>query len=414
MSESSRIILVIGKVWPESGSSAAGSRMLQLLDFFSRDGWKIAFASASARSDHSDSLDEYCFQQHEIQVNDSGFDQLLKDLAPDAVLFDRYMIEEQFGWRVDEQLPDAIRIVDTVDLHSLRLERQRAVRFGESFSEESLIKSEPAWREFASMMRCDLSLLISDFEYNLVKRVGKFSDKKLFYLPFLLSPDESKPLTDTPSFAKRSDFVTIGNFRHPPNRDAVRQLKNEIWPLIRKFLPDAELHVYGSYPTGADLSLTDEKSGFIVKGRADKAKEVIETARVLLAPLRFGAGLKGKLLEAMRFGTPSVTTLVGAEGMTSDGDWNGFICDEPEAFARSAVSLHEDFNLWRTKQKAGYRILKERFDRTRFEKSFSERLQELLSENGEIQMNSLWANATRYHSFRSVRFMSKWIEEKNK
>ena len=414
MAGSRKTILVIGKVWPESGSSAAGSRMLQLLDFFSRDGWKIAFVSASARSDHSDSLEEYCFHQQEIQVNDSGFDRFLKGLNPDAVLFDRYMIEEQFGWRVAEHVPKAIRIVDTVDLHSLRKERQQAVEFGENFSEESMITSETAWREFASMMRCDLSLLISDFEYSLAQRIGKFSEERLFYLPFLLSKDEITPDKGLLPYEERANFVTIGNFRHPPNRDAVRYLNQVIWPIIRKKLPKAKLHVYGSYASETDLLLTDESSGFLVKGRAESAEEVIRSARVLLAPLRFGAGLKGKLLEAMQFGTPSVTTSVGAEGMTTDGEWNGFICDDPELFAQSAVRLYDDSILWKSKQKTGYRILEGRFDGALFEPSLSKRVKELLHENSEVQLNSIWANAARYHSFRSARFMSKWIEEKNK
>jgi glycosyltransferase involved in cell wall biosynthesis len=184
--------------------------------------------------------------------------------------------------------------------------------------------------------------------------------------------------------------------------------------MIRQRLPDAELHIYGSYASEADLALTDKSSGFLVKGRADSAEEVIQSARVLLAPLRFGAGLKGKLLEAMQFGTPSVTTSVGAEGMSLGGEWNGFVCDEPEAFARSAVRLYEDSSLWKSKQQAGYRILKNRFERSHFESSFSQRLQELMAGNGEVQMNNVWANAVRYHSFRGARFMSKWIEEKNK
>lgn len=414
MAGSRKTILVIGKVWPESGSSAAGSRMLQLLDFFRRDGWKIAFASASARGDHSDLLEEFCFRQQEIQVNDSGFDRFLKDLSPQAVLFDRYMIEEQFGWRVAEKAPEAIRIVDTVDLHSLRMVRQEAVESGKPFSEESLITSETTWREFACMMRSDLSLLISDFEYDLAVRVGSFPENQLFYLPFLLCKDEIKPQKHMLLYGERTNFVTIGNFRHPPNRDAVRYLKQVIWPMIRQRLPDAELHVYGSYASEADLALTDKSSGFLVKGRAESAEQVIQSARVLLAPLRFGAGLKGKLLEAMQFGTPSVTTSVGAEGMSLGGEWNGFVCDEPEAFARSAVRLYEDSSLWKSKQQAGYRILKNRFERSHFESSFSQRLQELMAGNGEVQMNNVWANAVRYHSFRGARFMSKWIEEKNK
>ena len=93
-----------------------------------------------------------------------------------------------------------------------------------------------------------------------------------------------------------------------PNIDAIRWLKNEIWPLVRKQLPTVNLRIYGAYLPESILQLHQPKEGFLVLGRADNAKEVLGEARVSLAPLRFGAGIKGKLVDSMICGTPSVTT----------------------------------------------------------------------------------------------------------
>ena len=127
------------------------------------------------------------------------------------------------------------------------------------------------------------------------------------------------------TFEERKDFIFVGNFLHEPNRDAVHYLKESVWPLIRAQLPDAGMCIYGAYPSQSVLQLHQPKERFFSLGRADDAQEVVAKARVMLAPLRFGAGMKGKLLEAMQCGTPSVTTAIGAESMYGDLPWNGFI-----------------------------------------------------------------------------------------
>jgi len=160
----------------------------------------------------------------------------------------------------------------------------------------------------------------------------------LFYLPIWV---ENEKLS-LPSFEERSDFMFIGNFLHAPNHDAVVYLKEVIWPLIFEKFPEAKMSIYGAYPTQKINSLHQPKMNFFVHGRAESSFEVILKARVLLAPIRFGAGIKGKLLEAMQFGTPSVTTEIGAEAMNGDFLWNGFVADSPEDFANKAIELYQN------------------------------------------------------------------------
>ena len=207
-------------------------------------------------------------------------------------------------------------------MHCLRQARQLAVKQNREFTFDDLF-SDVAKREIASILRCDLTLMVSEFEMDLLQTQFKIDKELLFYLPLF-----SEQLDDNPSFENRADFMFIGTFLHEPNLDCVRYLANTIWPLIHSKLPEAKLLVYGAYPNDKVLQLNNSKINFQVLGRAEDAAEVIKNARVMLAPLRFGAGIKGKLLEAMQCGTPSVTSSIGAEAMVGDLEWNGFVKDD--------------------------------------------------------------------------------------
>ena len=301
-------ILIISSVWVEPNSSAAGSRMLQLIRFFQSENYIVEYASIASESEFSFDLSSLGITQHTIQLNDSGFDELLLQINPNTVLFDRFMVEEQFGWRVSNVLPNAIKILDTEDLHALRHARHEAVKKN---SEILNYNSDVAKREIAAIFRCDLSLMVSDYEMNLLQMIFQVPKSILFYLPIWI--DDLKK--EQPNFESKKDFVFIGNFYHEPNWDSVLILKNEIWPILKDLLPTTKLNIYGAYPTQKVQQLHNPKERFFIHGRAESAEEVIRSARVLLAPIRFGAGIKGKLLEGMEYGTPSVTTSIGAEAM---------------------------------------------------------------------------------------------------
>src|SRR5690606_2633671 len=184
----------------------------------------------------------------------------------------------------------------------------------------------------------------------------------LHYCPFLLE-QQPLPLID---YDQRQDFMTIGNFRHEPNWDAVLWLKHALWPLIRQQLPQAQLKIYGAYPPPKATALHNPKQGFHVLGWANDAYEVVSQARVCLAPLRFGAGIKGKLIDAMVCGTPSVTTSIGAEAMNGDFVWPGIISDTTADFSRAAIALYTAQDTWQEAQKRGQVILQKRFNREIF------------------------------------------------
>ena len=406
-------LLIIGFVWPEPKSSAAGSRMLQLIHQFQNQGYEVTFACAAKTSDNTFNLNSISVKTTAILLNNSTFDDFIRQLMPSVVLFDRFMIEEQYGWRVAEQCPNALRILDTEDFHGLRKAREQALKQNEDVTIKHL-QNDTTKREIASIYRCDLSLIISEVELDILTNQFKIDKSLLYYLPFLLETISKDEIKRLPTFNDRQDFVTIGNFLHPPNYDAVIYLKTKIWPLIKQQLPNAKLHVYGAYESQKVSQLDNAKEGFLIKGFAEDVSEIMQNAIICLAYLRFGAGLKGKLVDAMRNGTPCAMSSIAAEGIFGDLKPNGFVDDDPEEFARKAVELYLNETTWLNKQKQGFVVINQRFYKTNFQKDFSTVILRL-SKNLEVhRYNNFFGSILQHQTLRSTKYLSKWIEEKNR
>lgn len=404
----SKTLLIIGFVWPEPKSSAAGSRMMQLIELFQTNGYEITFASTAQNLEFSEDVSVIGITAITIELNSSSFDDFVIELNPTIVLFDRFMVEEQFGWRVSESCPNALKLLDTEDLHCLRQARQLAVKENREFKYEDLF-SDVAKREIASILRCDLSLMVSEFEIELLQKQFNVSKDLLFYLPIF-----AERLNDIPTFNERNDFVFIGNFLHEPNWDCVKYLSGTIWPLLHRKLPEAKMLIYGAYPSQKVLELHKPKEQFYIMGRADDAFHVVKNAKVVLAPIRFGAGIKGKLLEAMQCGTPSVTSSIGAEAMSGNLNWNGFVKDNSNEFVDGAVQLYEDENLWKQAQENGYEILDKRYKKSVFEKEFIAEVKSISDNLEQHRNNNFFGSILQHHLVSSTKYMSKWIEEKNR
>lgn len=405
--------LILGNVWPEPVSSAAGARIMQLLFGLQKAGFEVHFACAAGKTPHSENLEALGVSVQEIKLNDVSFDLFLKDLDPQLVLFDKFVVEEQYGWRVKETCPQAMRILETIDLHGLRKGREAALKDHAEFS-NAYLHNDFAKRELASIYRCDLTLVISEFEFDLLQSFFKVDRNLLLYLPFMVEALQEEDVESWKSFKERKHFVTIGNFRHEPNWLSVRYLKTEIWPLIRKQLPEAEMQVYGSYPAEKHTQLHNPKDKFFVLGRAESAHEVIGNSRVLLAPLLTGAGLKGKLLDAMQTGTPAVTTSVGAEGMHGDLTFNGSVSDTPEDFANTAVELYTNSDIWQEAQGNGVKIINSRFQADFWQPVFAEKIKQLQENLLDHRLQNFTGAMLWHQSLQASKFMSKWIEIKNR
>jgi glycosyltransferase involved in cell wall biosynthesis len=405
-------VLIIGLLWPEPNATAAGTRMMQLIRFFLEQDYHVTFASAAQKSDLSMDLSELSVVSKSIELNHFGFDVFIKDLDPGIVIFDRFLAEEQYGWRVAETCPTAVRILDTEDLHFLRKARETALAKN-SQDINPYLNNDTAIREIASIYRCDLSLVISKFEEELLLKHFTIHPALLLYLPFLLDHQNPEDMAALPHFDQRQHFMTMGNFKHQPNWDAVLTLKKYIWPLIRQKLPGVEVHVYGAYVSEAARKLHNEKEGFIIKGWIQDKKTAFKNSRVLLAPLRFGAGLKGKLIDAMQYGTPSISSSIGVEGIQGEMEWNGFVADEPEDFAQCAIKLYEHKQVWNKAQLNGIKLLNANFDRSAYEAGFQHRISQIVQQLKEHRAQNFIGQMLAHHTLQSTKYLSKWIEEKN-
>jgi len=303
--------------------------------------------------------------------------------------------------------------LDTEDLHSVRNSRELALR-NENPDFRDFLNNDISFRELASIYRSDLSLIISEWELDFLIRHFRVPAALLLYLPFLPEPLTEESFQNSPSFEERHGFMTMGNLKHGPNLDAVFYLYKEIWPRITERMPSAEMFVYGAY-TPSDLASRFRNNGsFRIMGRADHKKEPYSKHRVCLAPLRYGAGLKGKLIDAMRFGTPSVTTSIGAEGINGELAWNGQISDDADSFASEAVAIYSNKEEWDQARDRGRLILEQRFDRDTFYLRLTECLEKLTGALEKHRQDNFYGNMLWHHSLLSTRYLSKWIETKNR
>jgi O-antigen biosynthesis protein len=416
-------VLFIGYVWPEPRSSAAGWRTLSLLDCLLARGDEVVFACAAAYSDHAADLESLGIQVAPIALNCSSFDDFVAGLQPELVVFDRFVCEEQFAWRVEKVCPEALRIIDTQDLHCLRDARHRWVKAegdanGVAARDLDLF-SDLAKRELAAIWRSDLNLIISEYEVDVLRTVFGVDESLMHYFPLLSQGAGDQGL----DFEARRHCVVLGNFRHAPNWDALQFLRSQLWPEIRRRLPGVECHVYGAYPPPKAQQLHSDKLGFLIKGWATDAAQVMGQARLNLAPLRFGAGQKGKLLDAMEQGTPSITTEIGAESMAGDLPWGGAVVkgavvkgaleNGATQFIDAAVDLYSQKAQWLEAQAHGFAILEQRFLPERHRAALMARLQHLLHDKAALRRSNFIGQMLRHHSLRSHQYMSQWIEAKN-
>ncbi|AEW86163.1 glycosyltransferase [Flavobacterium columnare] len=401
-------VLFIGLVFPEPTSSAAGTRILQLISLYKDLGYKVIFASTAQKTENSFDLSSIDVVEYAIELNHASFDDFVLKIDPVMVVFDRFISEEQFGWRVATTCPKAIRILDSEDLHCLRYARHTAVKKNMVFEIKNLVEEPLALREIASIYRSDLTLIISEFEIEVLQNVFKIDKTLLYYLPIFYSNK-----VQTRAYEDRKNFVFIGNFLHEPNYDAVLQLKM-IWKDIRKELPNINLNVYGAYVSPKINQLNNEKEGFCIRGRASCVYDVLEESKVLLAPLRFGAGIKGKLLEAMVVNTPSITTSIGVEGISSIGYWNGYVADNMKDFIEKSITLYREKEIWEESCKKGEKIILEKFKKELYKSLFKEFILKLKKGINSHRNQNFIGKLLSQNQFASTKYMSKWIEEKSK
>jgi glycosyltransferase involved in cell wall biosynthesis len=259
------------------------------------------------------------------------------------------------------------------------------------------------------MHRVDLTWVLSSFEKELLETHLGVSPKRLALSRFAYP--KQRPASFEKSFDERRGFSFVGNYRHAPNLDAFRWLRDELWSQIRARLPHAELELWGAYPTQEVFEAHEPRRGFLVRGVAQTMDQVLGSTRVSLAPVRFGAGIKGKISDSWHFGVPVVSTPLGFEGMVGEGALIGGARLSGEALAEYAVKLYLDSAAWSEARDWGLRQLDQSFSLGTFEKELAggiARARENFSKRDQDWIRRCFT----HHSLETPRFFGKWLELK--
>jgi glycosyltransferase involved in cell wall biosynthesis len=240
-------------------------------------------------------------------------------------------------------------IFDTVDLHFVRRQREAELTGDKAVRD---VATETEAMELGLAAACDAVLVVSPDEKQVL--AAKLPSQCIEIVSNIHEPHES-----IPPYENRRDFLFIGGFEHTPNVDAMLWFVRHVMPLIRQQLPAAKLHMIGSKMPDVIQALASEN--VIAHGHVENVRPFFESCLLSIAPLRWGAGVKGKINQSMSFGVPVVSTTIGAEGMHLTHGQNVLVADSPADFANQIVRLYEDPVLWNKLSQNGVKNIEEHF-----------------------------------------------------
>lgn len=250
-----------------------------------------------------------------------------------AFLFRPGVVERHLQ-AIRKYCPNAKVLFHTTDLHFLRMEREATLQQDPAKQKASKIMRE---RELAIMQSVDATIVHSTAELELLRPM--LPNAKLHVFPLILDVKGT-----TQGFAERRDLVFVGGYQHTPNVDAVKYFVAEIMPLLRQRLPGVRFYAVGSKPPAEIKAL--ESDDVIITGFVEDLNPLLDKMRVSVAPLRYGAGIKGKIGTAMVVGLPVVATSLAVEGMSLTDGENILVADGAAAFAEAVVRIYQDETLW--------------------------------------------------------------------
>jgi glycosyltransferase involved in cell wall biosynthesis len=252
----------------------------------------------------------------------------------DAVILSRCDFARKHITDVRLHSPQSRVIFDTVDLHFLRTNREADMTNEPEVREKARDKEK---LEYDLIDQADETWVVSGVEQKLLRKTKP--DKSIE----IVSTIAEVPGSNTP-FSLRRDFLFIGGFQHTPNIDAVLFFLEKIYPRVRERLPEAKFYIIGDKaPPEIVARATDN---VIVTGLQPDVRPFFESVRLSVAPLRYGAGIKGKINQSMGFGVPVVATSLAVEGMALTDHEDILVTDDPEDFARALLELYESEELW--------------------------------------------------------------------
>jgi GT2 family glycosyltransferase/glycosyltransferase involved in cell wall biosynthesis len=366
----SRRMLFVDMVTPTPNEDAGSLVAWEMMTAFRDSGFKVTFIPADNFAHMGASTRE--LQRIGIEAiyhpSYSSMPAFLsgRDDPFDVIVLVRFRVGEQHLQRLRERYPSAKIIFSNCDLHYLR-EMREAELSGDPVAIASALDTKR--RETAVIAGSDLGLVHSEAELELLR-------KDVPGAPCVLFPLVHDPIEDCPPLDQRDGICFVGGYRHAPNADGIIWFVESIWPLVRQRLPDEKLYIAGSSMTDEVKALARHPNVEVV-GFVQDLEAFMARRRVNIAPLRFGAGAKGKVAVSLANGVPVVATFVGAEGMQLTPGTNVLIADSEESFAASVIEALVNDRFWRELSAAGLSYAAEVTSRASARKRVHAMLQDL-------------------------------------
>ncbi len=346
-------VLIIDATTPQPDHDSGSLRLVNLMRLLSDEGAHVTFlpANLAQLEGHTNALQRLGVEAwHAPLVKSVPLWLRQHGRRFDCVMVSRHYVAQEFLPLLRKHAPQAKLVFDTVDLHYLREQRGAAVA-----GDATLLRTSTQTRalELGVIARSDVTLVVSEVERALLAQdAPQAKVEVLSNLHYVAGPGQT--------FEHRRDLVFVGGFRHPPNVDAVRWFVTDVFPAIRARLPNVRFHCIGSN-TPQEIEALSARPGVEVHGHVADIAPYMDGARIALAPLRFGAGVKGKINLSMAHGQPVVATSCAVEGMHLRAGEDVLVADDADAFADAVVRLYQDAGMWQQLASNGLRNVERHF-----------------------------------------------------
>ena len=337
--------LVLDATTPQPDHDSGSVRIRAVMDLLLARGYQVTFMAENRRY----------VEAYTDQLTQAGIEVLHAPAAPelepwlaehgrdlDLIVASRHYVLAPLLARLRHYAEQALLVFDTVDLHYLREQREAELLADAQLAEQA---SATRAQELRLIAQVDVSLVVSPVEQALLEKEVPGADVRVLSNIHGLHGRG-------PAWSERSGLLFVGGFQHLPNVDAAHWLAAEIFPRIRAALPDIELHLIGSRMPESIIQLQDSP-GIVVHGFVEDLEPHLRSARISLAPLRYGAGVKGKVNQAMSYGLPVVATPCASEGMFLEHERDVLIAADAERFAEEVVRLDQNEALWNRLARGG-------------------------------------------------------------
>jgi hypothetical protein len=255
----------------------------------------------------------------------------------DLVYITRYNVAEQCVDALRKFAPQAKVVLNNADLHFLR-----ELRAGLAAASQEVIARSVQTRdkELAVMRRADLVLSYTDVEKAVIQS-HNLDSTRVARCPWVVDV-----VPRVPGFEARRDIAFLGGFNHHPNAEAVEWFVAKVMPLLSEAIPDVRFRVYGSFIPKSLSELAEKEENVVIEGWVPSVRQVYDNCKVFVAPLRSGAGIKGKVVDALAHGVPCVLSPVAAEGIAARDGVDVFIADSPDVWVKAIATLYSDMGVW--------------------------------------------------------------------